>query len=783
MERGWDQDGQFREAHPNPEQDLAVVARRRGERALDVPISITAFRAEDIRNRSAEDISFLDGGVPNVSFDVGTIGVASSAIPAIYIRGIGQDDYLSTTDPGVGVYLDGVYLGRTVGQNLSTIDLAQVEVLRGPQGTLFGRNTIGGAINLRLRRPSRDPQAFARLVVGSDSLVDLAARADLPLNDKVLTSISVNRRRRDGFASSPNAADLDFGDENRLLLRGQLTLHPTETLTLGFTADWSQQEEESEPTFVYGSDFANPNTLVGLYNAFAPLLMRDPIGPDDITPLSRPFDISQTGPSRDDLEVWGIAATAEWAISDHVSLKSTTAYRTSRAHIENDQDSIQQLAATFDSRLKQEQFSQELQLSRNLGASSLVAGLYFFSENARDDTLLSVVPGLFGALEALPAALVPIARVPVDPAGNPAFSCPDAPPGFPCAGGVRNPINIALDQTTRLFGDLDVKNIAGYAHAQIGIFDALTISIGGRLTHERKSFLAFQSKVEPSQALGESIYNLTPRRSTADWTRFSPHLDISYRLAEDSIIYVTYDQGFRSGTFNGRANSEATFTEVSPETVNAYEVGIKGRLADNRMVVSLAAFYSDYKDMQVRAVIPSTSGLDVFFVNAAKSHIAGFEGELFFENRNGFQVGGTFAFADSKVEKVDPFVADSTGVNEGNALPKTPRFSWSGFAQYEFSLSNRRISLRSDLNWRSKVFHDAANTNILGAGSTKESAYALLNARATFKTSDERLEWAIWGKNLTKQVRYASLVANAGGLLVAYPVRGREVGLALTVTF
>jgi len=757
-------------------KEVVVVARKRAEKILEVPISVTAFGAEQLQARIADDISILNGAVPNVNFDVGTFAVASSAIPAIYIRGIGQDDYLPSTDPGVGVYLDGVYLGRTIGQNLSTIDVKQVEVLRGPQGTLYGRNTIGGAINVQIQGPAAEPGGLAQIKAGTGALVDLATRADLPLNDHVTTAWTIDYRRRSGFASSPNAPDFDFGNDDRLMTRGQLELSTRGALRILLTADYSRQREESEPAFVYGSDFANPNTLVAFYNSLGPLLGRKPITSNDLTSLSRPLDITQTGPSRDDLDIWGVSVTADWETSDRWLIRSITAYRGLKGHIENDQDATRHLGAVFDDHAKQRQFSQEIQLTGELGQSHLVAGLYYFDEDARDDADLLVLPGLFDALESLPAPIIPLAPIPLGSVGQPLFSCPTAPTGFLCAGGLGNPLNIVLDHTIRLFGDMQVKTIAAYGQADVRISRAFSIAVGARLTREQKSFFAFQEKIESTHALGRIIFNLLPRRRQAHWKRFTPHFSVVYRLAERSMIYAVYDRGFRSGTFNGRANNEVTFTEVKPEIVNAYEVGLKGMFRDE-VSLSLAAFYNDYRDLQVRTVIPSTTGLDVFFVNAAKARIIGVESELYYRGKTGVTLGATFGFADSRLTKVDAFVARSTGIKAGNVLPKTPRLNGSLFAQYDFNRWSGVISLRADVNWRSDIFHDVANTKIAGVGSTKENGYALFNTRVSFAAPDKRWEISFWGRNLTDRMHFASLVANAGGLLVAYPVRGREFGM------
>jgi iron complex outermembrane receptor protein len=762
---------------------IVVTARRREENLLDVPVSVTAFGAQELEARSFSDISDLSGTVPNVNFDAGTNSLGSGAAASIYIRGIGQDDFLPTSDPGVGVYLDGVYLGRTVGQVLSAIDIERLEVLRGPQGTLFGRNTIGGAINVTLRRPQEEVTGFVRAQYGTDNLFDIAGRADLPVSDMVRTAFTAGYRRRDGIATSPNAPGIDFGDEDKFTLRGQISILPSSSVRIDLVADWFRQREETEPAINYGADFANPNTLGAFYNGFAPLVGAGQYTPADITPLSRPFDTQQTGPSRDDLDVWGVAGTITWDVSDSVTLKSITAYRELQANFANDNDATIHPIAFIDEQIDQNQFSQEFQLLADFGSVDLVAGLYYFDERAMDDNLIPIVPGLFAALGQLPGAIIPLAPYPTDPGGNPLFTCPAAPAGFPCAGGPGNPLNVALDQTIEIFGDIDVENYAAYAHANFDIAGGLSASLGARITHEEKTFFAFQQRIESSAALGMPIYNLSPRESSDSWTEFTPHLGLQYEFDNGHLIYASYDRGFRSGTFNGRANSAVTFSAVDPETVDAYEIGFKGEFFGGTTRLSLAAFYNDYQDIQLRAVIPSTTGLDVFLINAAGATIKGFEAELYVAPSPYFRAGGTFGYAHSEIDEVDPIVAQFTGIVEGNVLTKTPEVTFSIFAQHDFELAGGLLSIRADYNWRDSVFHDAANTVIPGVGSTREGSYGLLDARISYTSVDECWEIALWGRNLTDETRFATLFANAGGQLVAYPVRDREIGVSGTIRF
>ena len=342
-----------------PEEDtfktlgqVTVTARRREETLMDVPGSVTAIGADDIGRFAATEIGDLQSNVPNIVLHEGD---AQNTVA--YIRGVGQLDSLAFADPGVGIYLDDVYLGRAQGSFLDVFDVERIEVLRGPQGTLYGRNTIGGAIKFVSRAPSETPEFSASATVGNFDQTDVSLGVSGPIaGDKVLGKAAIAYLSRDGYAD--NSVDgRDDGDRNTLAWRGSILAHLSDSFRVQLTADGSSDTPDTSRT---------PNRETGVFGAF-------PRSED-------PFSIDADFNGLSDLSVRGISARATWDVSDTLTLVSTTAYR------EMEYDANLDLDATgaplfgvfvFED---QDQFSQEFQANYDSGPISLVGGLYYFDE-------------------------------------------------------------------------------------------------------------------------------------------------------------------------------------------------------------------------------------------------------------------------------------------------------------------------------------------------------------------------------------------------------------------
>ncbi len=211
-------------------EEILVTARKKSESLQDIPISVSVFSANDIDSRSIDSVTELGYATPNVIIDAGAGASGSNAATTIFIRGVGQTDFTLSVDPGVGVYVDGVYYGQQVGTALDFLDLERVEILRGPQGTLFGRNTIGGALNVITKLPSEDFGGQVRLTGGSDNRIDVMGTVNLPVSDQLLSRFSFAMRNRDGYVNRIGGDDL--GDDNSISARGRILWKPTETFEL-----------------------------------------------------------------------------------------------------------------------------------------------------------------------------------------------------------------------------------------------------------------------------------------------------------------------------------------------------------------------------------------------------------------------------------------------------------------------------------------------------------------------------------------------------------------------
>ena len=331
---------------------VTVTARRREENLTDVPGSVTAIGEDVLSSLGATEIGDIQSNVPNVVLHEGD---AQNTVA--YIRGVGQLDSLAFADPGVGIYLDDVYLGRAQGSFLDVFDVERIEVLRGPQGTLYGRNTIGGAIKFVSKAPSEDPEFYAKATVGSYNQTDFAAGVSGPVaGDKLLGKAAIAYLKRDGYADNSVDGE-DDGDRDTFAWRTSLLAKPSDKFEILFSADGSMDSPDTSRTP------ARETSVFGLFD-----------------PNADPFKVDADFNGLNDLDVWGVSGRATWEISDQLSLISTTAYREMAydTHLDLDATSAPLFGVfVFED---QNQFSQELQLTYEADTWTLVSGVYYFDE-------------------------------------------------------------------------------------------------------------------------------------------------------------------------------------------------------------------------------------------------------------------------------------------------------------------------------------------------------------------------------------------------------------------
>lgn len=749
--------------------EVIVTAERRETRLQDTPVAVTAISAEELRVASVVNVTDVGRLAPNMFFKGGANSAGTANNAQIYLRGIGQTDFLPTSDPGVGLYLDEVYLGRSVGGVLSLPDVERIEVLRGPQGTLFGRNTIGGAVQVVTRKPVlQEFDTWAQFTLGSDDWQKVEGAVNVPLGASAAARVTAQHNSRDGYSRS-TAAPFEWGTEKTTTARAQLKWQPAESFDLLVSGDYYKQDQTSAPGILYYNDFTAMQSVPGFYNAFMPALTgAPPLTPADVQKLGDledPFLNSATGPSVDDNESYGAALIANWRVSEGLSLKSISAYRDMDAAFANDADEIAPRIGWTDEVFKQHQFSQELQASGSAGRLQWVGGGYYFREHGNSDAVGILVPGLFTALGQLPAAVIPLA---------PGVVCP-APFPAPCAGGRGNPLNVALDITQHALNDLVVTSYAAFGQFNYRFTDRWSGTLGARYSRESKDYFTSSAKVESSQALGVTIYNVPPTRRKATFNDFSPKVGLEYKARDSLLLYGNYSEGFRSGTFNGRASAQRAVEAVDPESVKNFELGFKSEWGGRTVRLNGAAFFTTYRDIQFISVESDpTAGYIVFLRNADEAEVYGFELEGLAQLTDDVLAYANVGHTHSEITSIDPLLSLTTGVDKGDQLRKSPEWTFAVGGQYTRRTRFGRLVGRVDYNWQDKVFHEASNAPIAA-----EDAYGLLNLRLAWQSSDDHWEVAGFVRNAADETSFNSLFIQGGTQAVAYPARGREWGVSL----
>ncbi|NKB39361.1 MAG: TonB-dependent receptor plug domain-containing protein, partial [Gammaproteobacteria bacterium] len=532
-------------------EEIVVTARKREESLQDTPVSVAAFTSADLEARGTVDFSDLGEFTPNVTFDYTSAIAAGNSAAIVMIRGVGAADWTIGTDPGVGIYLDGIYISRTIGSVMDTVDVERIEVLRGPQGTLFGRNTIGGAISVVTKKP--DLEAFsgrAEFTVGSYDRIDGNAYVNLPISDTMAASASFSKRTRDGYVKNlvPNTPDLGDNDDTttRLAFRWQ----PSNSLTVDLSADYSTTDEAPAANVLIattaGQGFYNltnlatggaaclgPNNTVptaalsnpGCYNdqwavgpfqTFSSHVSSTPeLGNDDFFGL--------TVKPESGINVWGIGGTIEWEVSDNVTLKSITAHRRvedgfwsrDSSHSGNQGHVLARTSNAFE----QSQTSQEFQLLASALDDRLnfIIGTFYMEEDAYHKDVVELV------------------------------------------------FNTVFDSG----GITDNSSSAVFAQGTYDITDQLALTLGIRYTDEDKEFSARSttgldegnaffggaSLLEAFGALdclgnpigtpGSPACLLPPDPVTSNANELEPYVNVSYQWNDDLMTYASYSEGFK----------------------------------------------------------------------------------------------------------------------------------------------------------------------------------------------------------------------------------------------
>lgn len=657
-------------------EEIVVTAQKREESLQETPISLAAFQADDLEMKRIDGIEDLYAYVPNLNF---TPHPNSANTALIYIRGVGIIDDQMTQDPSVGVYLDGVYLARAQGLSIDVADIERIEVLRGPQGTLYGRNSTGGAVNFITKAPSLEAFAFRQsLSVGSRDLIESKTSINLPVTDSLAMKIAFLRSVQDGFVTNKGTGASRFGDRDRTAYMIDALWRPTDDIDVRYVFDKSQIDDS--PAYM---------SLTG--------------GGYKIGKRPKRSSSAVRGLRDNDNETKGHALTVSWRLSDELSFKSITSYR--RLDSVNYQDYLTGAVAPLpffitDYSQDQKQVSQEFQIAGDLldGAMRYILGAYYFKEEADGFDLITI----------------------------------------PMTNQVVNRI-------------VDIENKAYAIFGQIGyrpeMFDQrLEVTLGGRWSRDnrkaimRQAYGALEGPLYPAPNVGDG---------DNEFNNFSPSLVVSYEFNDHINGYLKYVDGYKTGGFNIRASTIARFNEgYDNEELGSYEIGLKSRWLDDRVQVNFAAFYSDYKDIQVNVLSDphNTSISDV--LNAGKATIQGLELDALALLTRHLSVGFSYGYVDADFKEVK--AANGEEMKSLFRFIHVPRHNYVINVNYE--VKNMGIGdLRATLtySWQDDELSDTPRNFGRRYGIP---AYGLLNGRIAYggiEALGGDLEFGLWGKNLT----------------------------------
>jgi iron complex outermembrane receptor protein len=744
-------------------ESIVVTARRREESLQDTPVAVTALSAEALERQQATGTMDLDKIAPNIQFhSYGTLTGNNSAAQ-VFIRGIGQTDATPAVDPGVGIYIDDVYMGRSVGGAMEFRDISSVQILRGPQGTLFGRNTIGGAVLLTTNGPGDDAGNSVRVGVGEDNLREVFGAFDIPLGDQFAARFAAGGRERDGYVTRAFDGE-DLGNEK--MYTGQLGLRwkPSDAFSLTLRGDYTKEDENGSP-FVFQS-MNEAATFVGAASQAAGCPnMLDPLPPPVLVgPLADPrcgndaqalgkYRNGGTYPASSTLENSGLSLVAQWDVSDNLSFKSITADRNLKWTGTRDADNTPLLILHTNYDSKSDQFSEELQAVVTTSRVDGVVGLFYFDEDSFDRLLV--------------------------PLGNPGTSY----------------------DTQRV--SMDSKAKAAFTEWTFKATDALSFSAGLRYTKETKGLQATMFNVAPASRAEPAAPTalcpfagppptqtgclfITTNRFEREFSATTTSASVQYRVNPQLMTYLSWSEGFKSGGFNQRYNAAPPGNapiSFNPETAESWEVGFKMDPSDT-LRMNVALFTTDYDDIQMTYRL----GVVPLLFNAGVASITGGELELEFAPTAQFRLDGSLGYLWSEFDEITPPppfgpVTPTATATLKSRLPFTPEWQAHLGVSYDFAVgSSWNLTPRADVSFTESQFFDAGNSPEIA----QLQGITLVNVSLALASEDSKWRFALTGSNLTDEqypVAGTSSLTTASGYSEIIYSRPRTVALSATFNF
>jgi len=736
-------------------QDIVVTAQFRAQNLQDTPLAITAMSASMLESRSFGSVTDVGQSAPSVTLRLGSAGFGKST--QAYIRGIGQSDYNFALEPAVGFYVDDVYHASLFGSTFDLLDLERVEILRGPQGTLFGKNSIGGAVRLISKKPSNKFEASVEGTYGSFERLDLRGMINLPLIDDVLAlRISGSSKQRDGYVDR-----IDFACANPALAG---TLQPTVTPTgskgckvgtlggekvragrvaLRWTPD-TAVEVNLSAEIVRDDSEAAADSLIHV-NTSAPALVA--YNNNRLIPaFGIPFDnrfatdpyvsyasydskfIGRSVPAVNTLNSDSFSADIAWDASDSIQIKSVTAYQKSSGRFTQNANNSPLPVALVDNQVFFKQFTQEIRILGEIGdfLEWTAGGFYFESKS-----------GIGGGVTL-------------------------------AASG------IAFDQNDRVKAD----NESAFVHGVFHLTDRLNVTAGLRYSKESKTYTFDRTNQPAGTPFFPGGAFTAPE---AKYDRFDYKIGADYALADDLMVYAQFSTGFKGGGVNPRPLRPALAVTFGPETIEAYEIGVKSQFLDRRVTLNLAAYQSDYSDLQLSANGVDNLGLpSIIIANVGSARIRGFEAELRVEPVEGLLFDASASHTDFQIKDLGTAAGVAGGPSLDSQPPGTPKWKLTGGVEYTLPLGDAgSLTPRFDVYYQGRIYNEYTNNPI-----ASEPGYTVVNGRLTYRSPEDDWSAALGVTNIFDKFYYVNRFIQAGSyIFTGQPSRPREWSVTLRKRF
>ncbi|MDN3653138.1 TonB-dependent receptor [Thalassotalea ponticola] len=672
---------------------IEVTARKTVENLQEVPVAVTSIGADDLAQNGIEVLTEVQQFSPNTTLQRsrGT----NSTITA-FIRGVGQQDPLWGYEPGVGIYVDDVYMARPQGAVLDLLDVERIEVLRGPQGTLYGKNTIGGAIKYVTKEMSGDTELKVQGTVGSYNQTDFKLTGQIPLiDDSLYIGFGVASLQRDGFGeylqSALEGQDKENYNKDVTAARVTLEFHPSDDLFFRLNYDKTKDESNAK----------------GGYRLLPSILTDAPV-PDSV------YDSYTSLPTWNEVELEGISFTARWDVSDNTQLKyiasSRESYSPTNIDFDNTALPIFDVPAIYDD----EQMTHELQLN-NVGDNyKFVSGIYYYDGEScgQFEAILEVLGNALGA------------------------------PGL----------------TREVTGCNNSTSQAVYAQVSYDLTDQWSVTAGGRYTKDEKEAyvnngLIFATVypesgwvpgyVRPEGELVPEVLN-----DKQDWSKFTPRIGVEYQAHDDLMLFASYAKGFKSGTFNPRASTAEP--AANPEDVDSFELGMKSEWFNNRLRANVTFFALDHQDRQYISVLPGETAADLNqrLANVGESESTGIEAELAFRATDNLELTASLGTIDADFTEVL-----DTNPETGEQFDKSDRFTISNTPDYTFNLG-ANYTLESNIGdfvFNANYYYRDDYVLFEEDSLLTQDGYGLLNVGINWFSNDGHWTAGLHAKNLTDE--------------------------------